>query len=295
MDRRAFLKLMGATMAGTAGGSLWSPRLSGAQGHNPEGRGFYGILVDTTRCIGCRRCEKACAEVNGLPSPDISESSSESILKTKRKTTDTQYTVINRYQTDNGTIFVPKRCMHCNQPGCTAACLVKAMKKRKTGQVTWDLNCIGCRLCMISCPFDIPKFEYGKAIPRIQKCNLCWDRFNQGELPGCVEVCPTQALMFGMRRQILEEGKRRIAANPDKYIDHIFGEYEVGGTSHLYLSSVPFEQIGFRKDLGTVPYPEYSTGFLYAVPFIFVLWPIVMLGINRATKGNGKGKDEHHG
>jgi len=148
---------------------------------------------------------------------------------------------------------------------------------------------------MVSCPFDIPKFEYSKAMPRIQKCNLCFDRFNNGAIPACVEVCPTQALMFGSRRQILDEGKRRIATNPDKYIDHIYGEFEVGGTSHLYLSSVPFEQIGFRKDLGTKPYPEYSTGFLYAVPFIFVLWPIVMLGINRATKKDGhEHQEEKH-
>jgi formate dehydrogenase iron-sulfur subunit len=294
MDRRNFLKIIGSGVAGAATGNLVRPgRASASEGRS--GKEFYGILVDTTRCIGCRRCEKACAEVNGLPIPDISESKTENLLKKIRKTTDTQYTIINSYKTEKGTIFVPKRCMHCNQPGCAAACLVKAMKKRPTGHVTWDSNCIGCRLCMISCPFDIPKFEYSKAMPRIQKCNLCYDRYNKGALPGCVEVCPTQALMFGSRRQILEEGKRRIAANPDKYVEHIYGEYEVGGTSHLYLSSVPFEQIGFRKDLGTRPYPEYSAGFLYAVPFIFVLWPIAMLGINRATKGNGKGKEEHHG
>jgi len=294
MDRRNFLKIIGSGVAGAATGNLLRPgRASASEGRSAKE--LYGILVDTTRCIGCRRCEKACAEVNGLPVPDITESRNETVLKNIRKTSDTEYTIINSYKTEKGTIFVPKRCMHCNQPGCAAACLVKAMKKRPTGQVTWDSNCIGCRLCMISCPFDIPKFEYSKAMPRIQKCNLCYDRYNKGALPGCVEVCPTQALMFGSRRQIIEEGKRRIAANPDKYIEHIYGEYEVGGTSHLYLSSVPFDQIGFRKDLGTRPYPEYSTGFLYAVPFIFVLWPIAMLGINRATKGNGKGKEEHHG
>jgi Fe-S-cluster-containing dehydrogenase component len=289
MDRRTFLKIMGTGVAGAATGNLLTPGRTCATAHT--GKGFYGILVDTTRCIGCRRCEKACAEVNGLPIPDISETKNEDVLKNIRKTTDTQYTTINKYETEKGSIFVPRRCMHCSQPGCAAACLVKAMKKRPTGHVTWDLNCIGCRLCMISCPFDIPKFEYNKAIPRIQKCNLCFDRFNKGELPGCVEACPTQALIFGSRKQILEEGKRRIAQNSDKYIDHIYGEYEVGGTSHLYLSAVPFEQIGFRKDLGTTPYPEYSTGFLYAVPFIFVLWPIAMLGINRATK---KHKEEKH-
>jgi Fe-S-cluster-containing dehydrogenase component len=196
MDRRNFLKIIGSGAAGAATGNFLTPGRAFAK-EGPSGKEFYGILVDTTRCIGCRRCEKACAEVNGLPVPDISESTNETVLKNSRKTSDTQYTIINRYETEKGTVYVPKRCMHCNQPGCVAACLVKAMKKRHTGQVTWDLNCIGCRLCMISCPFDIPKFEYSKAIPRIQKCNLCWDRFNQGELPGCVEVCPTQALTFG--------------------------------------------------------------------------------------------------
>jgi formate dehydrogenase iron-sulfur subunit len=290
MDRRTFLKIIGSGAASAATGNLLTPERTLAK-EGPSEQEFYGILVDTTRCIGCRRCELGCAEVNGLPVPDISESSNEAILKTLRKTSDKQYTIINRYETEKGPIYVPRRCMHCNQPGCVAACLVKAMKKRPLGHVTWDVNCIGCRLCMISCPFDIPKFEYSKAIPRIQKCNLCWDRFNKGTIPGCVEVCPTQALMFGSRRQILEEGKRRIAANPDKYIDHIYGEYEVGGTGHLYLSAVPFEQIGFRTDLGTVPYPEFSTGFLYAVPFIFVLWPIAMLGMNRATR---KDREEEH-
>ncbi len=294
MDRRNFLKIFGSGVATAATGNLLNPAKTNASEDN-QATEFYGILVDTTRCIGCRRCEKACAEANGLPVPDIDELTNKSVLEKMRRTSDTQYTIINRYDTEKGPIYVPKRCMHCNQPGCAAACLVKAMRKRPSGHVTWDANCIGCRLCMVSCPFDIPKFEYTKAMPRIQKCNLCYDRYKKGGIPACVEVCPTQVLVFGTRRQILEEGKRRIAADPDKYVNHIYGEYEVGGTSHLYLSSVPFEQIGFRKDLGTVPYPEYSTGFLFAVPFIFVLWPIAMLGINRATKKDDEsGHGENH-
>ncbi len=294
MDRRTFLKIIGSGIASAATGNLLTPGRTLAK-EGPSAKELYGILVDTTRCIGCRRCEKACAEVNGLPIPDISEKANESVLKTMRKTSPTQYTITNLYKTEKGSFYVPRRCMHCNQPGCVAACLVKAMRKRPLGHVTWDLNCIGCRLCMISCPFDIPKFEYNKAIPRIQKCNLCFGRYNKGLVPGCVEACSTEALMFGTRRKLLEEGKRRIAQNPDKYVNHIYGEYEVGGTSHLYLSAVPFEQIGFRKDLGTTPYPEYSTGFLYAVPFIFVLWPIVMLGFNRVTRRKEEHKREHKG
>jgi Fe-S-cluster-containing dehydrogenase component len=207
----------------------------------------------------------------------------DSALERKRELTETQWTVVNRYDTGKGRVFVPRRCMHCNQAACAAACLVKAMKKRTTGHVTWDGNCLGCRLCMVSCPFDIPKFEYSSPTPKIQKCTLCWERFQQGKLPGCVEACPTDALLFGPRRQLIEEAKRRIYQNPGRYYPHIYGEREAGGTSHLYLSPVPFEQIGFRTDIGTTPYPEYSMGFLYAVPFVLVLWPIIMLGMSRAT------------
>ncbi|MBN2567966.1 MAG: 4Fe-4S dicluster domain-containing protein [Deltaproteobacteria bacterium] len=283
MDRRSFLQVIGSAATGIAG-SMAAPMVSHAQSKT-EDKEFYGILVDTTRCIGCRSCEVACAEVNDLPVPDMSAVLDFTV---ERETTETQWTVINRYETEKGQVYVPKRCMHCNQAACVAACLVKAMEKRKSGHVTWDTNCMGCRLCMVSCPFDIPKFEYNSALPKIQKCTLCWDRFKDGKLPGCVEACPTEALIFGTRRQLLEEAKRRIYQNPGKYNSHIYGEHEAGGTSHLYLSSVPFDQIGFRSDIGNTPYPEFSKGFLYAVPFVFVLWPVIMLGMNRAIKGNEK-------
>ena len=128
MDRRTFLKIMGTGVAGATTGNLLTPEKSSA-GAKLDGKELYGILVDTTRCIGCRRCEKACAEVNGLPVPDISEATNENVLKSLRQTTDTQYTITNKYETAKGTIFVPKRCMHCNQPACVASCPVKAMKK----------------------------------------------------------------------------------------------------------------------------------------------------------------------
>lgn len=288
MKRRDFLKILGTV----AVGSSIHPKKIWAKEPEADKKEFYGILVDTTRCIGCRYCERACAEANGLPVPDISEKKNEEIFKTRRDTSPTQYTVVNKYETEKGIIYVPRRCMHCNQPGCVAACLVKAMRKRETGQVTWDLNCIGCRLCMISCPFDIPKFEYDKAIPKIQKCNLCFDRFKNGLMPACVEACPTETFTFGTRREIIEEAKRRIKNNPDKYYPYIYGEYEVGGTSHIYLSAVSFEKIGFSMNLGYEVYPKYTTGFLYAVPFIFILWPLAMLGFRKATESRTKKEKE---
>lgn len=300
MNRRTFLKAVGTAITGAAAGSLIRPGTSSAQGVF-DANEFYGILIDTTRCIGCRRCEKGCAEVNYLPIPDISEEANQAILKKKRTTSVTEYTVTNLYETEKGKVFVPWRCMHCNQPACHSACIVYALEKRETGHVTWDKRCIGCRLCMMSCPYNIPQHTYKDSAAVIQKCNLCYGRFLKGIIPGCVESCPTEALMFGTRRKLLEEGKRRIAQNPGKYVNHIYGELEVGGTSTMYLSAVPFEQIGLRVDLGLKHYPEYSQVYLSAIPFIAGITPIAMLGIahvirmaKKDAKQEGHHEEEHH-
>ena len=165
INRRTFLKALGAGMGGIAGGTLFTRGLK-AEEEGTGGKELVGVLVDTTRCIGCRSCELACAEAHGLPVPDVSD---ESVLEKKRDTSITQWTVVNRFKTDKGEVFVKRQCMHCNQPGCAAACLVKAMQKREEGPVTWSGNCMGCRYCMVSCPYDIPKFEYNSWNPRIQK------------------------------------------------------------------------------------------------------------------------------
>ena len=280
MDRRTFLKGLGMGITVAAPGSSLLPgRLEAKE--VAASKEFMGVLVDTTRCVGCRSCEMACAEAHAMPVPDISDTSA---FEKIRQTSVTQWTVVNRYKTDKGEVFAKKQCMHCNQPGCVAACLVKAMEKKEDGAVTWDTNCMGCRFCMVSCPFDIPKFEYDSAVPKIQKCSLCWERLQKGEKPACVEACPADALAFGARRELIEEANRRIYKDSGQYVSHIYGEREVGGTGYLYLSAVPFEQIGFRTDLGTTAYPEFSKGFLYSVPIVLLLWPAFLIGVNTITK-----------
>lgn len=249
----------------------------------PEDKEFMSVLVDTSLCVGCRGCEEICAEVNGLPPPDIDED----IVGKQRNTSTTRWSVINHYEADveNGEIYVKKQCMHCNQPACAAACLTKAMLKTKEGPVIWRAEkCMGCRFCMLSCPFDIPKFEYDSPNPRIQKCRMCMERITAGEQPACVENCPAEALMFGTRRDLLDIARQRIYGEPDKYVHTIYGEHEVGGTGWLYLSQVPFERIGFRSDLGTTAYPVYTKEFLYAVPIILTLFPAFLLGVSNATR-----------
>lgn len=275
MDRRSFVKTLGA--AGLA--ALPSSRLKAEE--TEEQKEFVGMLVDTTYCVGCRTCEFTCAEVNGFPEPDPDDS----VFEKTRKTSTTQYSLVNRFDVEGNEIFVKTQCMHCNQPACASACLTSAMLKTEEGPVIWrEDKCMGCRYCMLSCPFDVPKYEYNEWNPKVRKCNLCWSRLKEGEIPACAEACPAEAIKFGKRSELLEEAKSRIYTDPDSYYHHIYGEHEAGGTGYLYLSSVPFEKIGFKPNVGTTPYPEYTQDFLYAVPIILALWPPLLLALNKATK-----------
>jgi Fe-S-cluster-containing dehydrogenase component len=282
MDRRNFLKLTGAV-----GATLATTGLQAEE--TVEKKEFVGVLTDTTRCIGCRACEKACAEAHGFAAPEVE---SDNALEKERTPSETQWTVVNRYETEKGEVFVKKQCLHCWQPACASACLTNAMYKTKDGPVIWRSGkCMGCRFCMVACPFDIPKFEYNTWNPNIQKCNMCWERLEQGQKPACVEACPTDALMFGKKRELMEIARVRIYHHPAKYVHQIYGEHEVGGTGWLYLSAVPFEQLGFRTDLGTTPYPEYTREFLYAVPMMLFGAPALLLGLRFLADKNGESKE----
>jgi len=273
--RREFLKT-----AGVLCGSALLPASASATPSPSSDVEFDAVLVDILKCTGCRKCEEACADANHLPRPDIND---KSVFEQRRTTGTDSWTVVNRFPSRNGYLYVKSQCMHCNQPACASACLVSAMKKTPEGPVIWrGSKCMGCRFCMVSCPFDVPKFEYDSPVPKIQKCIFCRERLQKGQLPACVEGCPVEALVFGKRRDLIELARARIYQNPGSYVPQIYGEHEVGGTSWLYISPVPFEELGFRTQLGNTPFPEYSKDFLYAVPVILTLWPAFLLGVNRA-------------
>jgi len=274
-NRRTLFK-----MAGVAGGAALAPGRAEADMIAVEADDDYAVLVDLTCCVGCRTCEASCAEANGLPEPDWSDDFS---YESERSATDKQWTVVNRYETSKGEVFVKRQCMHCVQPACSAGCLTKALYKTEEGPVIWrEPKCMGCRFCMVSCPFDVPKFEYDSAVPKIQKCRMCWERLKEGQVPACVENCPGEALTFGRRSELLEMARARIVENPGDYVSHIYGEHEAGGTGFLYLSPVPFEELGFRTDLDNEAYPELTRDFLTAVPMVLVVWPAMMLALRRA-------------
>jgi formate dehydrogenase iron-sulfur subunit len=289
LTRRRFLGWMGAAGAGT----LLGRRAEAAA--NVHFKGYpdsFAVLHDTTLCVGCRACEAACNKVNELPPPDRPFTDL-SVLDTLRRTTSKTYTVVNRFQTDSPspkTIFVKKQCNHCLEPACASACFVRAFKKTPEGAVTYDQTvCVGCRYCMVACPFEIPAYEYDKVLdPKIMKCTMCYPRVKNGQLPGCVQACPKEAMTFGKRKDILRIARERIQKYPERYIDHIYGETEMGGTSWLYLSGVPFSQIGMREDLGVTPAPELTSGALGAVPIVVGLWPVLLTGIYAITQRKEK-------
>jgi Fe-S-cluster-containing dehydrogenase component len=284
INRRGFFQVLGATGLTMAVGK----QVLGSSKEEQEVE-FYGILYDSTRCVGCQSCEFACAEAHGLAEPE--DYPDPAVV---RKLDENRRCVVNCYETSKGQVYVKRQCMHCNQPACAAACLTNAMDKTVKGPVTWTgRKCMGCRYCMISCPFDIPKFEYHSPNPRITKCDMCFDRLEEGKLPACVENCPAEALTFGTRRELIKEARRRIHENPELYVDHIFGEHEAGGTSFLYLSPVPFDELGFDTNVQKSSYPELSKGFLYSVPTIFVLWPTILMGLHQATKKNNSKEEEN--
>ena len=278
MNRRKFLTLMGsAGLASTALGTL-SEAEAASGGKFSTYPDSFAVLHDTTRCIGCRRCEVGCQRVNSLPLPrrpfeDLS------VMDKKRRTTADAWTVVNKYNVDGKEVFCKTQCNHCLDPACAAACFVKAFQKDPSGAVTYaDDLCVGCRYCMIACPFHIPGFQYYKALPHVRKCTLCLPRLQEGKLPGCVEDCTMDALTFGKRADLLRLARIRIYGRPDIYKDHVYGEHEAGGTNWFYISGAPFSQVGLDESVLNRPYAELTAGALGAVPMVIGIWPVLLGG-----------------
>ena len=226
------------------------------------------ILYDATLCIDCKLCEKACAERNKL-------SYTERVAAEEKLSAHKLTAVMAK-----GDKFMRRLCMNCEDPTCVSVCPVAAFRKTSAGPVTYDESrCIGCRYCMMACPFNIPKYEWGLLLPRVRKCDMCADRVAAGKQTACAEICPTGATMFGDREALIAEAKERIAKNPDQYVHHIYGLNEVGGTSVLLLSSVPFAEFGYRTDMLKQPLPLLTYRVLSQIPDLVAVGGVILGGI----------------
>ena len=238
------------------------------------------MLIDLARCIGCRSCQVACKQWNGLEAEVTHQSGTyENPPRLSSKTW--SYVQVRELVRGGNLVwaFAKRQCMNCEEPACVAACIVGALRKTPEGPVVYDdYKCMGCRYCTVACPFGVPTFEWDKAVPYIRKCQMCTDRLEQGLTPACAKACPTGAIAFGERDELLQQAHSRLAARPDRYVDHVYGENEVGGTSVLYVSNVPFDELGFPS-LGPEPIPRYAEVAMAAVPPAVVVVSAAMAGI----------------
>jgi len=222
------------------------------------------MLIDVTLCVGCNSCQDACKKQNGLREGE------------EKSLSATAYTALEEHDG----VFVRRMCQHCESPTCASVCPVGAFEKTPEGPVLYDENkCIGCRYCMQACPFQVPRYEWSSTYPRVQKCVFCHDRITKGIQPACAEACPTGATKFGDRDELIVEALQRIKAEPTKYVDRIYGQSEVGGTSILYISSVPFEQLGFKTQLQATALPTLTWNALSKVPGVVSVGGVLLAGI----------------
>jgi len=251
-------------------------------------------LIDIANCIGCRACQVACKQWNDREGEDTELQAHMGFTNPATLSSKT-YTLISFHEMENpekpgglDAAYVMRRCFHCLEPGCVSACPTTALYRQPDGPVSYDASkCIGCRYCMLACPWDVPTAEWDKLAPKIEKCTHCADRTSQpapiafnGQpappdetkrfletiaTPACVKACPADALRYGTRDEMLALAHQRIEDRPDRYVDHIYGEKEVGGTTVLYLSAVPFEKLGFPT-YGEKPFPKFTSAALGAVP-----------------------------
>lgn len=307
VKRREFLKIAGASVGGLilAAGQ---PEVASADDTPEEAAEQPAMLYDTTLCVGCRACQTACRNWNET-TPERDRLGYDAPTDLSGDT----WTLIQLYQDDTAQepndranwSFVKRNCMHCLDPACVSACTVGALQKTEAGPVIYDVDrCFGCRYCMVACPYHVPRYQWGTNTPLIQKCTFCFgyvqrdgsldpkNRLAQDLQPNCVAACPTGALAFGKRqdllaqaRQRIEEDKARPEAEKKGYIDHIYGEHEVGGALQLYLSHVPFEKLGLPA-LGPTALPTLTDIANWSVPAIIVGMGSLMTGTYITRKGS---------
>ncbi len=269
VSRRTVLRVLGAGAAGAAAASA-IPAAAREPPRLPADA--KGLLYDSTLCIGCRACVTKCKEANELP-PDATAMLG-AVYDAPADLNATTKTVIQLYQGGGQAAFMKRQCMHCVDPACVTACMIQAFRKGPEGIVSYDAShCIGCRYCQIACPFNVPKFEWSKAIPKIVKCELCRHR---KEGPACAQVCPREAVIYGKTSDLLAKAKRRVAAEPKRYFPKVYGETDGGGTQCLYLApaGIPFERLGL-PDLGPEGVPHRAVSVQHGLYQGFVA-PVVL-------------------
>jgi len=282
MNRREFLKLGGSSIAFLTVGGKTLPAIASEPVNLPNVKDDageqYAVLTDVTKCVGCKMCQMACQSYYGLEGGQNVEDLSPDTW-TFIRTVDVD---MNGKQEKRN---VRNQCFHCLEPACASACPVGALYKEKNGPVVYEgWKCIGCRYCMVACSFGIPRYEWDSRTPLVTKCIMCFQRLENGQQPVCTAACPVGATIFGKRSELIELAQKRLKDNPTKYIQHIYGLDEAGGTSFLYISDIPFKDIGFRENVTKRALPEYTWDTMSKIPAIVVASGLSLVGAYSWTK-----------
>jgi formate dehydrogenase iron-sulfur subunit len=240
------------------------------------------FIFDATRCIDCRACMVACSVENQIP-------------MNKTRIWVAGMGIMGEFPNLNRASMV-YHCMHCENPDCLSACPVGAYHKRDDGPVLYNPDvCIGCRYCMNACPFGVPHFDYDKGLidgAFIDKCTFCPQRIDIGQEPACVATCPTDALVYGERDELLKIAHERIASHPDRYVNHVYGEFENGGTSYLILSHVAFNQLGL-PNLPETPVNTVSENAIKLSLPVAVGWGAALVGVTAGIQLYNRNKESN--
>lgn len=273
-----------------------------------RGPGELGMLYDATRCVGCKACMAACKRVNGDYGALAYERAAfdpDGLWDAPADLSGSTRTLIKLFkQSDREWSYVKYSCMHCRKPSCVSVCPVSAMTRdQRTGVVDYNKDtCIGCRYCQVACAFNIPRFQWESATPQIVKCDLCvHTNLARKGVTACAEACPAGAITFGKRTELLAEARQRINARPGLYLDHVYGEHEVGGANHLYLAAMPFNRLGLPQ-LPATPPAEFSEkiqhtiykGFVAPVALYGALCWLALRNLKKSPSAAHAGTDEEH-
>ena len=279
LDRRNFFKVAAAGAAALTVGKATANDETAV----PDCANQFGVLVDTAVCIGCRKCEFACDQQNTRSGRPPKSFDDKSVFAQQRRPSKDAYTVVNQFEDPKDphkTYTMKVQCMHCLNPACVSACIVGALRKDPNGPVVYDAwKCIGCRYCMVACPFQVPAYEYDNALdPEVRKCTFCYERvLQEGKTPACVSICPNEALTFGKRDELIQIARARIKAEPERYVRHIYGEHEAGGTCWMYLAPVEFAHTELPK-LGDETIPKLTETIQHGI-FKSFLPPLALYGL----------------
>lgn len=203
----------------------------------------FAIMMDTSKCTGCRGCQLACKRWYELPYEETTLTDSWTNPPDLTPRTWMHVRLVENGEGDDlAWTFYRWTCLHCDEPPCAGVCPTRAITKFDEGPVVVDQSvCIGCRYCVQACPFGIPRRDSEAGV--VYKCTMCADRISQGKIPNCVESCPTGALAFGEKSGILAKAKARASA----INGYVYGEKEAGGTSYYIVTNRPLEELGLPK------------------------------------------------